>query len=448
MTRPDPLFHPVFRSAIILALLLPAAADEVELADGSKLSGTVTALADGGQVSLDSPLSFEPFQLRAERIKRVDFSSKKASDDEQDALIVLANGDQFPGELTGIDETAVKVQTTFAGEISIPRGSVSTVQLGVRPRKIIYSGPADDSGWTTKNGWRFDSKRFASDSSGTLSRTFDTPGSFSLSFRLSWRNSPNIQVYFADESLETTGKADRYYLQFAGAGFELKRQQSGDGQQYLSMASIPRDPSEFTDSTVKVRLHVDRQLGRVHLYINGAYEGMFADPDDTKPIGRGIMFKSNIGGDDAQFLDNIEIREWDASSERHIKEERGDETKDVLITRSSDRGTGSILSLVAGTDGGTIRYKGPHHPDPVELPVAEVSTLFFAKPAEPQAATRPPLVLGLRGRGSLGVAGCNFAGESITAKHPLLGDLAIRRDAVESLERADGKSEEKEEEDP
>lgn len=436
-TPPDPNFHPVIRPALLLSLLLPAAADEVLLADGSKLSGTVTALADGGQLMLASPLAFEPFQLKADRLKRVDFTAAAAFDDKDDALVVLANGDQFPGELAAIDADSVTVRTVFAGDIKIPRPSVNTIQLGVRPPKVIYSGPDDDKGWEIKNGWRFDAKRFAAENSGTIFRKFDIPGSFLLRFRVGWRNTPNIQVYFADDSFETTGKADRYYLQFGGAGLELKRQQSNDGHPFLSMASIPGDPADYPENNLEVELRVDRKLGLVHLFLNGEEEGKFADPVKTRPLGQGIMFRSNIGGDDSQFIDNIEVREWDPSSDRHRTEERGDDKQDVLITRSSDRGTGSILGMVAGAEGGTIRYQGPHHPDPVELAVSDVSTLFFAKPADATGPVKQAVVLGLRGRGSLGVTGCVFTAESVTAKHPLLGELTIRRDAVAHLARTE-----------
>ena len=435
----------MLRSTLILAFLLPAAADEVILSDGSSLGGTVTALADSGEVSLESPLSFEPFQLLAEKIKRVDFTGTTKSPDDHDALVILANGDRFPGELTGIDDSTISISTGFSGNLRIPREAVDTVQLGVRPRKVIYRGPESDAGWTIKSGWSSEGKRFVATRSGTIARNFDIPGSFSLRFRVTWRNSPNMQIYFADDSLETTGKADRYYLNFVGSGLELKRQQSNDGHPYLPMASILRDSSEFPSSSVEVDLRVDRKLGIVHLYLDGDYEGRFDDPMKSAPSGMGIMFRSNIGGEDSQEISRIEIREWDASSDRHRSEERGDASSDVLITRSEDRGTGSIISYAPGPDGGTIRYKGPHQPEPVDLPANEVSTLFFARTEVDPAADPAPLQLGLRGRGSLGVSACSFAGDSIMARHSLLGDLEIRRDAVASLERAGEETTEEEE---
>jgi hypothetical protein len=436
----------VTRTALFLALLLPAAADEVLLTDGSRLKGTVTALSDGGLVLLDSPLSFEPFQLKADHLQRADFTSQEPARDQHDAMLFLANGDRFSADLKAIDADMVTVLTSFAGEIRVPRGSVRTIQLGVRPQRMIYEGPRTDSGWTTKGGWRYDDESFVAANSGTIARNFDIRKSFALSFRVAWSSSPNVQIYFADDSLETTGKADRYYLQFGGSGLELKRQQSKEGsQQYLSMASIQVDPADYPDDELEIEVLVDRKLGFVHLYLDGEYVDKYPDPVKSSPTGQGIMFRSNIGGDDSQAIDRILVREWDASIDRHRREERGDEKQDVLITRSSDRGTGRILGLTPGPDGGTVRYQGPHHPEPVDLPVSEVSTLFFAHPAEVPAAAESPLVLALRGRGSLGVSGCTFEVETIRAKHPLLGDLAIRRDAVASLMRGDEAEEESEE---
>jgi hypothetical protein len=428
----------VIRPSILLALLvLPAAADKVILSDDSVLTGTVTALADNGQILLDSGLAFEPFQVRADHLRKVDFSGSDSAADDHDCVVTLSNGDQFPADLAGIDDAAVTVRTGFAGDIRIEREKIATVQLGVRPRKTLYRGPNNEAGWTIKSGWRYDANRFSADSSGTLARHFDIPGSFALKFRLTWRNSPNIQAFFACDSFETTGKADRYYLQFNVNGLELKRQDSTGNGSYHSLAVIPRNPSDFEKSAMDVELLVDRKMGVIHVYLDGEEAGEHRDPAKRFPSGQGVMFRSLVGGEDYQSISRIEVREWDASAARHKNEERGDVTRDVVITRSSDRGTGTILSMSPAEDGGTIRYKGPHHPEPVDLPLAEISTLFFARQgaSEGAPAGSPPLKLGLRGRGWLGVSGCAFHGDQIAARQPLLGELAIRRSAVASLQR-------------
>lgn len=422
----------------IFACLLAttAFADEVILTEGSRLSGTVTAMNAEGEVALESPLAFEPFQLRADRIKRVQFATPKtALADEHDAMLTLANGDQFACDLMGVDGDSVRVRTGFAGELDIPRPLVGTVQLGMRPRKTIYKGPDSESGWTIRNGWRFEGRRFVADGNGSVARRFDTAGSFSLKFHLSWRNTPNIQIFFADDLMETTGRADRYHLSFDGSGFQLKRQISGDSYPNKDMHAMRRDPADFPDSQAEIELRVDRKLAQVHLLVNGKEEGKYADPLKQTPSGQGVMFLSKIAGDELMTIEGIEIHEWDAASVRHRNETRGDETKDAVITRSSDRSTGEIIGLKEGKDGPVVLYKSPHYPEPVELQTSEISTLFFARAADQKPAASTALRLDLRVRASLSISACTFAEDHFKVVHPLLGPLEVRRDAVGRLER-------------
>jgi hypothetical protein len=423
-----------FSNILVPLLTATALADDVILTEGSRLSGTVTAMSPAGELSLESPLSFEPFRIRAEGIKRVEFAvPKTAIPDEHDAMLVLANGDQFACDLMAVDEDSVQVHTAFAGDLDIPRPLVGTVQLGVKPRKRIYKGPQSDEGWSIRNAWRFDGNLFVTDGNGTLGRRFETPGSYAIKFRLAWRNTPNIQVFFADDLMETTGKTDRYHLSFDGTGLQLKRQVRGDSYPNKDMQSMRVDPAEFADSQVEIELRVDRKLALVHLAVNGKDQGKYADPLKETPTGQGLMFYSKIAGDEIMTIQDLEIREWDASADRHRNETRGDETKDVVITRSSDRSTGQILGLKDDK----VLYKSPHYPEPVELHTSEISTLFFARPTKQEAtAAVAPLKLDLRLRASLSIAGCEFADDHFKVKHPLLGPLEVKREAVAKLDRA------------
>ncbi len=440
---------PIFAAACLLPL--QARADDVILTEGSRLSGTVTAMGDDGRISLSSDLAFEPFQVKSDRIQRVIFDSGKPGPaDESDAMVILANGDQFPCELQDIGPTTLHVSTSFAGPLEIARDRVKTVQLGVRPRKIIYKGPDSADGWAVRSNWRCERRSFIADGGGSIARAFDVPASFALKFHVSWRNTPNLHVFFADDSMEPSARADRYELTFDGSsGFSLKRQLEGAIKE-MQMPTIRRDPSEYADSQVDIELLVDRKIKPpcIHLLINGQEEGKFSDPAKIAPNGKGIMFLSKIGSDDQMTVDNIEVREWDPAAVRHGSEPRGDEAKDGVIMRSSDRSTGNILGMVSGKAGPSILYKSPHYEEPSELPTADVSTLFFAKAAAALPDAKVPWQLGLRGRGVLGVSSAVFSGDFLVAEHPLLGKLEIRRETIGRLERKPKDGDEEEEADP
>lgn len=415
------------------ACAIPGAADEVVFRDESSLSGKVSALSEDGRLILASPLSHEPLELRSDRIRRVMFATKDLESDKHDALIQLANGDIFPCDLDGIDSNTVRARTSFAGDLTIPRSAIHTVQLGMRPLKVIYKGPSDPGSWQMSGGWRLENGRFISETSGNLFRNFDIAGSFSLKFRVHWKTAPHLTVHFADEGSKT-GPTGRYALRFNSGGFELKRELEGEARRDPPMIQLPRDSLTLSNNVAEIDLRLDRKLNQVHLYVNGDYEGRFPDPVGQAPSGGIVRFLSGLGDDDMLQIDRIELREWDASADRHRTEERGDSSQDAIILRDGQRGPASIVALHSGANGGDIEYKSPHLPKNERLPASEISTLFFARTRQ-ETVSPPSMTLELRGRGSLGLASCTFTDEMLHARHPLLGDLRIRRDTVARLER-------------
>ena len=89
-----------------------------------------------------------------------------------------------------------------------------------------------------------------------------------------------------------------------------------------------------------------------------------------------------------------------------------------------------------------FRFKSDFQNDLVEIPENVVSTVFFSGEAD-ETPDDPdhPFMLRLRGEGSLRLASCLFTEDSVTAVHPLLGPLNLRRDGVLSMERIESKPE-------
>lgn len=434
-----------------LALLLISAcsvalADDLVLDGGGKLSGRISRITTEGHLLLETPLSASPLDVRADHVSRITFAAPEKIVDEHDSMVVLANGDQFPCDLESIDAAAVKVNTTFAGELTIPRQAMRTLQLGVKPRKTIYDGPRDGNGWDIKSGWHFAAESFIAEAQGVLSRKFEMPENHSIAFDLSWGSVPNLQVGIDDSNLEPNSKADRYVLSINGGGIDLKREQELGNRRFLPMGNVPRDFIALPDQTVSVELRIDRKLAIVSLYLDGNYEGRWADPLGHAPTGKGVYFRASVAGQDNLTVEGIQINEWDASSDRHRSEERGDRSKDSIILRDGDRGMGEILSYRSDDkEHGTLTYKMPHRAEPLATPATEISTLFFAEKPQP-AGDEPPLNLTLLGRGGLSISIPAVEDAKLLCKHPLLGDLTIRREAVSGLARTHhGDSQESEE---
>jgi hypothetical protein len=431
---------------LLLAGNLPGIllADDLTLTGDARLTGTVRSINDAGVVELASPLSPEPVLLKPGAVAKVEFTAPEIEPTPPGTLVELINGDVLPATIESLDEKQLAIVTADAGRLTIPRPALKSLQLGVRKRRVIYSGPRSLDEWTRDGdglrGWTFASKALAADGPAYASKNFNTPERFVFKFTLQWESSPSFQVYFADPLTPKISAVDRYYLQFNGAGLEIKRECS-EGQHFRTVISLPgRTPDLYPNNQLAVEIRVDRKTSRIHLFLNGEPETPVVDLVPTAPKGNGVSLVSSAPPGATQSIRDIEIAEFDNARARHKSEKRGDAKSDSLITRDEERLSGSVIGIHKGDDGMIFTLKNIFQETPLELIEDDVSTVFFTTP-EPQPGPEQihPFSLRLRGEGFLRVSSCSFTEAGVTATHPLLGVLQLSRAGIAALERRDEK---------
>jgi len=424
----------------------PLAADELLLEGAERLSGCVRAINANGSVVLETPLSPEPVPLKPNSVKKVLFSDHAAKPDPATCGVTLVNGDILPGNVEAVDDKNLTLNSSIAGHFVIPRALIHSLQLGVHQENSIYAGPDGLNGWSrepaTADHWSFSDEAFHVRGAGRISREFDLPQQFIVRFKLSWVNEPNIKVYFAAAPGTGETALDRYYLTFNAAGIEIKREASV-GRRYSTIATLNRLPKQYPGKHVTIEIRVDRLGRNLQLLLNDEPEGPFKDPLGKAPDANGVILESMIDESAALQFSNIEVLDWNLKGERRRTEDRGDVTKDVLIGSKSERFSGRLVEAKKGPDGLLYVFKSAFQDDAIEVPEAEISTLFFVgKKDSPSDAAKDPFILQLRGGGSLHVSACAFAGEQVEATHPLLGQLTLKREGIASFERVSTKSKE------
>lgn len=422
-------------------------ADDLTLAGDARLTGTVRSINGAGVVELSTALSPGPVLLKAGAVAKVEFSAPEPEPNPPATLVELVNGDRLPATIESLDDKNLNVVTADAGRLSIPRSVLKSMQLGVHKRKVIYSGPRDGDEWSGdrdgKPGWLFSKNSLTANGPAVASKNFETPQQFILKFTLKWQAAPNFRIYFADPLTPKVERVDRYYLQFNAAGLEIKRE-SSQGKHFQTVILLARGPDQYPENQLAVEIRVDRKASRLHLFLDGEPEGAGIDPAAGAPTGNGVSLVNSPPAGGTQEIHGIEIVEFDNAGARHLSEERGDPKTDSLISRDEDRWGGRLTGIHKGPDGTVFSFKSDFQEEPLELPETDVSTIFFAKPEqEPLPAPVHPFALRLRGGGSLRVSSCAFSEDSVTASHPLLGALKIRRAGVSAMERMDAKPEAK-----
>jgi hypothetical protein len=420
----------------------PLAADELTLDGGGRLTGTVRSINEASVVELISELSPQPVLLKRGAVAKVTFSSNGVVPKPPAALVELSNGDLLPATLEALDDRKLTITSPQAGRLEIPREALKSLQLGIQQRNVVYAGPHDLNEWTgdddTLKNWVCEHDGLIANGPAQASKKFALPEQFILRLTLKWqpKQIPNFQIYFADPLLAKGERCDRYYLQFGGAGLEIKRE-AAKGKRFNTIIQLNRAQNLYPGQQLQVEVRVDRKGSRLHLLLNDEPEGDFIDPIAAVPNGSGITLVSNVQNGNPQEFRDIQVLEFDDARGRHRAELRGDPKTDSLISREDDRWSGHLLELRNTDDGPLFLFKSDFQQDALEIREADVSTVFFAtrdgKAPDPQPH---PFILRLRGEGSLRVASCLFTEETVSAVHPLLGPLTLRRDGIVAMERS------------
>jgi hypothetical protein len=431
-------------SVIVFTAAGLALADEISLTGRDKLSGTIRSIDGAGVVELATPNSPDPIFLSAGSVKKVQFSPPKDDSFSPAAMVGLLNGDLIPASIESLDENNLTVVTEDAGRLVLPRETLKNLQLGIQKRKVIYTGPKSLEEWAGENdvgkNWRFENNALIASGPAYVFKNFETPQQFVIRFTLKWEGNPNYQIFFADP-LKPRGEAsDRYYLQFNGAGLELKREAS-KGNRYTPVVLLSnRTPDIYPNNRLDVEIRVDRKASRLHILLNGEPEAAGIDPIPGAPTGKGITLISNSTNGSEQEIRGLEILEFDDARIRHRTEDRGNPKTDSLISRDDDRWGGHLREIKRSAEGLVFSFKSDFQDEPLELLETDVSTVFFAKTKEiADPGQDNPFILRLQDSGFLRVSSCSFSETTVTAVHPLLGSLSIRRAGIAALERPDSK---------
>jgi hypothetical protein len=426
-----------------------AAADTVTLAGGnSRLTGEVRSIDGDGHVELVSGLAAEPLLLKSATVDRIAFDQQAPAGEAPTTLVELTNGDVIPAAVESFDGVRLTAVSPDAGRLVIPRESLHSLQTGVHRRKLIWQGNGEADDWNITGGER---KNFSVTGNGlvfegsaTAAKKLDLTPRFIMRFTLVWEGGkvPNFKVFFADPLDGGNEAVNRYYLQFASAGLEIKRE-SARGRRYNTLFLLNRNHTEFPDNRLEVELRVNRHTSRIELFLNGEPEGEIADPIPGVPEGSGIAFECGHREGSAQEIRGIAVLENEDSRTRHRAEDRGDTDSDSLITLDDDRWTGSLGAIRQVGNERVYVFKASGQEEFMEIPESEVSTVFMSGGDAKAASGSHPFVLRLHPHGSLAAASCVMDANGVSVEHPLLGPLALRKDRITAIERVQTKVPEK-----
>ncbi len=393
---------------IIAAYVLPRAlaADggisTVRFANKDHLSGNLESLTTETLVWSSSILD-RPTPFRLDKVLDMTLSAEQhETQARHEASITLTNGDLVRGQLAGVSDEAIALDTWFAGRMTFNRLMISDIHITER-LDFIYRGPVGLDGWKMldeKPAWTYQNSALRSKGAGGIARDVDLPQEVSVAFDLEWRDRLQFKfVIFADEGIGDS-PASGYELHFQQRSVSLRSHMGKEGaSRFIGHSSNVSSLQENEKARIEVR--ASTKAGKISLYINGEIIENWSDPEfASNSFGKSIQFVSqnslSVG------VSRIEVGAWDGEIERMpdrrfpqdfrgfgngLLEEQPKPEPEIKSKngRMEMRNGDSLAGEVIAVEGDLIRVKTPFRE--VKLPIESLRSLSL-KPVDLERCIR------------------------------------------------------------
>lgn len=285
---------PHFRTIIAgLALAGSAsAADDavVRFGNNDRLSGALESLSADSLV-WKSPLLEKPAPFFLKDV--VDLTLPAITPErkaDHEAVLSLTNGDTVRGQLASVSDTAVALDTHYAGRMNFNRLMVSGLKIE-SDASLLYRGPTGMDGWEqsgSARAWTFSNASFISSGKGGIARDNLLPDECSVAFNASWKGDSlglKLNLYSDDPSSE--GDSSGYELYFKGGNITLRNRKTSG---YLGST---QSQSLLENEKVRIEVRASIKTGKICLFVNDQIIEVWTDPDVAKgKFGKCLHFVS------------------------------------------------------------------------------------------------------------------------------------------------------------
>jgi hypothetical protein len=286
----------------------------VRFSNNDHLSGSLQSLTTEtlvwNSLILENPTSF-----RLEKVLDLTMAGEQPDvDSRHEASISLTNGDIVRGQLAGVSDDVVELDTWYAGRMRFNRLMISDIGIAERPI-LVYKGPLGLDGWKQsgeKPSWIYQNSGFRSIGSGSIARDVKLPEECRVAFDIGWRDSLSLKVVVFSDDLASDRPSTGYELSFQQRTISLR---SCNGSRFIGQSSHVVSLQENEKGHVEIR--ASRKSGKVSLYLDGKGIENWDDPDLAhSAFGSGIHFISQ--GSSPVHVSRIEAGIWDGETEKIV----------------------------------------------------------------------------------------------------------------------------------
>ena len=301
----------------------------------------------------------------------------------------LRNGDQLEGRVLQFDQEKVVLNTSYAGEVTLPRSALRSAVPVPPAGALVYQGPTGLESWTIgkvsptvgdAGEWQYKNGAFYATNAASIARDLKLPDVALIEFDLAWKGMFQLAVAIYTDYLQPINLANKetepefgdfYSLQLNSFSANLLPIKKNDPLRYLGQVSVPAFNQK---NAAHVEIRASKPKRTVALLVDGQLIKQWVDNEEFSGQGTGVRFVHQPQG--KVKLSNLRVWQWDGQFE-----EKGalppDNKQDVTKLRNGDKVTGQVDSLdgtkMAMSVGGSK----------LDIPLSRVRQIDFATPSSP-----------------------------------------------------------------
>lgn len=348
-------------------LVLPAAAAELPeephvltLANGDVLRGRMVSYEQAAGLGWSRTDSLGTMVFDALKVQSIDLGPAKSVPPvgPLPARVRLRNGDVLDGSVLALETNALKFETVFDGQLTIPRPLLRSISPQSANLKTVFDGIKDTNGWTfaevTSAGddagyWSFQPGAFLATKSASVARDLKLPDQMTMEFDVAWRGTLNLAIAIFTDSLKPISlRATETEPPFA-AFYSLQINSHSVNLLYVSQKEAVRTigqviaPVLSQKNEARVTIHASKDRKTLTLLVDGVLVKQWTE-NMSPAQGAGVRFVHQ--GQGGIRLSNLRVREWDGrldevSPSNHVGPD------EAVVTVSGERLVGKLLAYNA-----------------------------------------------------------------------------------------------------
>lgn len=282
----------------------------VRFSNGDQLTGDLLALT-GEKLTWKSQLLKQPAEFDLKYVVDLELPVGAPPADRpaaaHEAILGMTNGDTIRGQLAGITDELITLNTWYADQIPLRRVNVKSVKIS-SIADTYYRGPNGIEEWTQGDGgdsWRFRGGALHSDSPGGVAREIDFPDECVVAFEAAWRGSFRPKIVLFSDDITTSSPQAGYEMVFQGNSVHVKKAGSNNWLGHSTNAGVLRE-----NEKARIEIKASLKSGKIALFVDGGLIDIWQDDAvDRDRLGKGLHIVAQDGS--PLRVSNIEVTGWD-----------------------------------------------------------------------------------------------------------------------------------------